>query len=74
MVIIVKKSSQDNLTSQGNITSQENITCEGISCGQGACYNGTCQCETGYANVANVCEETCAQNPCKESINHYVTD
>ena len=57
MVIIVKKSSQDNL-----------ITCEGISCGKGTCYNGTCDCETGYANVENACEETCARDPCEELI------
>ena len=58
----MKKSSQDK------ISSQDNITCEGISCGQGACYNGTCKCEANYTNVANVCEETCAGNPCEELI------
>ena len=58
----MKKSSQDN------ISSQDYITCEGISCGQGACYNGTCKCEANYTNVANVCEETCALFPCQELI------
>ena len=31
-----------------------------------------CKCETGYVKVANVCEETCVLNPCKELINNYV--
>ena len=56
----MKKSSQDNL-----------ITCDGISCGQGACFNGTCQCETNYTNVDNVCKGTCDLQPCKELILIY---
>ena len=43
--------------------------CEGINCGiGGSCFGGNCTCQTGYANVGNFCEETCALDPCKELI------
>ena len=45
------------------------ISCEGVDCGTGAdCLGGNCVCQTGYASVENVCEETCSLNPCKELI------
>ena len=39
----------------------------------GTCIDdeGNCTCQTGYANVENFCEETCALNPCKEMIKVY---
>ena len=41
--------------------------CEGINCGIGGdCSSGNCTCQTGYANVANFCEETCALTACQE--------
>ena len=43
--------------------------CEGINCGSGGdCLNGICNCQTGYANVENFCQETCELRPCKELI------
>ena len=43
--------------------------CDGINCGSGGdCLNGICSCQTGYVNVENYCEETCALSPCKELI------
>ena len=43
--------------------------CEGINCGSGgSCFGGICTCQTGYANVENFCEETCALDPCEELI------
>ena len=43
--------------------------CEGINCGIGGnCLSGNCTCETGYTNVENYCEETCALIPCQELI------
>ena len=43
--------------------------CQGIDCGTGGkCLSGNCTCQTGYANVENVCKETCALGPCKELI------
>ena len=39
-----------------------------IECGNGTCIGGKCNCDTGYVEIDNFCEETCADNPCKELI------
>ena len=43
----------------------EQDLCENVSCGNGVCVAGTCDCDFGYINVDNVCVETCASKPCK---------
>ena len=43
--------------------------CEEINCGIGGnCTGGNCTCQTGFVNVENFCEETCAFGPCEELI------
>ena len=43
--------------------------CEGIDCGiGGSCLSGNCTCQTGFTDVENFCEETCALTPCQELI------
>ena len=46
--------------------------CENVSCSNGFCVAGTCDCDFGYVNIDNVCAETCDSNPCEVLI--LVTD
>ena len=39
--------------------------CENVSCPNGVCVAGTCNCDFGYVNVTDVCVETCASKPCE---------
>ena len=43
--------------------------CDSVICPNGSCYAGDCICDDGYVNIRNICEETCALNPCQELIN-----
>ena len=48
--------------------------CEGIECGNGTCIGGICSCVTNYVNIGNVCQKTCALQPCQASNINYIID
>ena len=54
------------------------VRCAGIVCGDfSRCVNGQCECVDGYIERDEICEETCANSPCKDLIIkpnlHYTT-
>ena len=45
--------------------------CENIVCENGSCDAGNCICNDGFIQINGICEETCALDPCEESINTW---
>ena len=39
--------------------------CNDIECENGICIDGVCQCDTGYVNIDNTCEQTCDVDLCQ---------
>ena len=45
--------------------------CENMVCKNGSCDAGNCICNGGYIKIEDICEETCALDPCEELIQIY---
>ena len=40
--------------------------CFNIECENGKCNDGVCNCDDGFVNVNNTCQQTCASEPCQD--------